>query len=110
MPYIIVMFEFVETPSFTKEAERHFDDDEYRALQAYLDQHPDAGAVIRGTGGVRKLRWGAEGRGKRGGLRVIYFLRIRQEEIWLLTLYSKNVRDDIPAHLLNDMRKEIESA
>jgi len=104
------MFEFIETPLFTKEAERYLDDDNYQALQAYLDEHPDAGDVVRGTGGVRKLRWGAAGRGKRGGLRVIYFLRLRQEQIWLLTLYSKNVRDDIPTNVLNALRKEIEDA
>jgi mRNA-degrading endonuclease RelE of RelBE toxin-antitoxin system len=104
------MFEFIETPLFTKEAERYLDDDDYQALQVYLDRNPDAGDVVRGTGGVRKLRWGAAGRGKRGGLRVIYLLRVRQEQIWLLTLYGKNVRDTIPANVLSAMRKEIEDA
>jgi hypothetical protein len=104
------MFEFIETPLFTKEASRYLDDDNFQGLQAYLDKHPDAGDVVRGTGGVRKLRWGATGRGKRGGLRVIYFLRVRQEQIWLLTLYGKNVRDNIPANVLSAMRKEIEDA
>ena len=61
------VYEFIETPFFTKALDRYLDDDEYRELQAYLDKHPDSGKVVPGSGGVRKLRWVAEGRGKRGG-------------------------------------------
>jgi len=58
---------------------------------------------------VRKLRWGAKGRGKRGGYRVIYFVRPKRGVIWLLTIYSKNVRDNIPAAKLRQIPEEIES-
>jgi len=104
------LFTFVETPLFTQMLPRYLDDDEYAKLQHHLNQHPEAGAVVRGSGGVRKLRWAAEGRGKRGGLRVIYFLRLARGEIWMLTVYGKNVRENIPAHLLKQMRESIEDA
>jgi hypothetical protein len=73
-----------------------------------LNEHPDFGKVVPGSGGVRKLRWAAEGRGKRGGLRVIYYVRLVRGQIWMLTLYGKNVREDIPAHILKSMKEEIE--
>ncbi len=104
------VYEFIETPFFTKALDRYLDDDEYRELQAYLDKHPDSGKVVPGSGGVRKLRWVAEGRGKRGGLRIIYYLRLSRGQIWMLTLYSKNVREDIPANVLKAMKEAIEDA
>jgi hypothetical protein len=104
------LFTFVETPLFTQTLPRYLDDDEYAKLQHHLNQHPEAGAVVRGSGGVRKLRWAPEGRGKRGGLRVIYFLRLARGEIWMLTVYGKNVRENIPAHVLKRMRESIEDA
>lgn len=104
------MFEFIETPFFTRTVDRYLDDDEYRELQAYLNGRPDAGNVVPGSGGVRKLRWAAEGRGKRGGLRIIYYLRIAQGQIWMLTLYGKNVSENIPANVLRAMKEAIEDA
>ncbi|MFO1393633.1 MAG: hypothetical protein U1F09_07745 [Steroidobacteraceae bacterium] len=65
------MFSFIETRLFTRLVLEYLDDDEYRALQQTLIQQPEAGPVIPGTGGVRKLRWAAQGRGKRGGYRII---------------------------------------
>ena len=102
------MFEFIETPFFTKALERYLDDDEYAELQYHLNEHPEAGVVVPGSGGVRKLRWSVSGRGKRGGLRVIYFLRRARGEIWMLTLYGKSVRENIPAHLLRQMKEAID--
>ena len=66
------------------------------------------GTVVRGSGGVRKLRWAAAGRGKRGGYRVIYFVRRPKGIIWMLTIYPKNVTDSIPGHMLKRIREEIE--
>ena len=110
LPYYTAMFEFIETPFFTKTLDRYLDDDEYSEMQAHLNKHPDSGKVVPGSGGVRKLRWAAEGRGKRGGLRVIYYLRLARGQIWMLTLYGKNAREDIPAHVLKTMKEAIEDA
>lgn len=109
-PSMATLFTFVETPLFTQTLPHYLDDDDYGKLQHHLNQHPDAGVVVPSSGGVRKLRWAAEGRGKRGGLRIIYFLRLARGEIWMLTLYGKNVRENIPAHLLRQMRESIENA
>ena len=92
----MAMVTFVETKLFTKLVEEYLSDDEYAALPQGLVVNPEAGDVIPGSGGVRKLRWGVAGRGKRGGLRVIYLLRLRDGEIWMLTLYAKNVADHHP--------------
>ena len=64
---------FIETPIFTKRIQKAMDDDAYAALQQELVKHPDAGDVIQGSGGIRKVRWGGSGRGKRGGSRTLYF-------------------------------------
>ena len=102
------MFTFIETRLFTRLVTDLLSDDEYVKLQAALASDPEAGAVIPRSGGVRKLRWALPGRGKRGGLRVIYYLRARQGVIWMLTLYQKNVAESIPAHVLRQIRQEIE--
>ena len=65
--------------------------------------------MIPGSGGVRKIRWGAESRGKRGGVRVIYFVRIRSALVWMLTIYAKNEAESIPATVLRKIRQEIEN-
>ena len=66
--------------------------------------------MVPGSGGLRKVRWEAAGRGKRGGVRVIYFNRLANGEIWLLLVYGKSVRENIPAHVLRQIKKEIENA
>lgn len=101
------MFEFVETPLFTKIVGRYLSADDYTELQTYLNERPEAGDVIRGSGGVRKLRWAAQGRGKRGGVRVIYYLELSKGHIWMLTLYAKNVKETIPVHILKQIREAI---
>jgi mRNA-degrading endonuclease RelE of RelBE toxin-antitoxin system len=103
------MFTFIETRLFTKLVQDYLSDEEYGQLQQELILDPEAGNVIRGSGGVRKIRWNVRGRGKRGGLRVIYFVRRPKETIWMLTIYPKNVTDVIPGHVLRQIRKEIEN-
>jgi len=110
MPYSIPLLSFVETRLFTKLVLAYLSDDEYGALQQAMARDPNAGPVIPGSGGVRKLRWAAPGRGKRGGYRVIYYVKRADGVIWLLTIYPKNVAEDIPVHVLRQIRKELEDA
>ncbi len=98
---------FIETSTFTKLIGKYLSDDEYLGLQKVLLNYPDAGKVIRGTGGVRKIRWRLPGKGKSGGIRVIYFWRVTEDEIWMLTVYGKSERDTIPAHVLKKIAEEI---
>lgn len=102
------MVTFIETRLFTRLVHYYLTDEEYRHLQATLIEQPEAGAVIPGSGGVRKLRWGARGRGKRGGCRVIYFVKRARDVIWMLTLYPKSVAENIPRDVLREIRKEVE--
>src|SRR5918999_2764188 len=97
------MFSFIETKLFTRLVDQFLSDDELASLQEALAANPEAGALIPGSGGVRKLRWGVRGRGKRGGVRVIYYVKRRDGVIWLLTIYSKseienNCGSDVTKH------------
>mgnify|MGYP001197095804 FL=1 len=88
---------FVETILFSKLLPGYLDDDEYRGLQSHLIERPDAGVVIQRSGGVRKVRWEARGKGKSGGVRVIYYWVRSDEQIFLLTLYGKGEKEDLSA-------------
>jgi len=103
------MFTFIETRLFSRLVRNYLSEDDYCKLQSELIENPEAGAVVCGSGGVRKLRWAATGRGKRGGYRVIYFVRRPESVIWMLTIYPKNVTDSIPGHVLKKIREEIEN-
>lgn len=85
---------FIETSIFTKEIKRLLPDDEYRALQGALMLRPDAGDLIRGSGGLRKIRWNLPGQGKRGGLRVIYYWET-PAVIYMLLPYGKTEQADL---------------
>lgn len=104
------MLTLVETPTFVAAAAEFWTEDERLEFLAWLAANPDAGLVIPGSGGCRKIRWSRRGIGKRGGVRVIYFLRLADGEIWLLLMYSKSVQDNIPSYLLKSIRVEIEDA
>jgi len=100
----------IETPTFTRLAADYWGEDEHDQFVTWIAQHPDAGDVIPGSGGCRKVRWGRSGKGKRGGVRVIYFNRLANGEIWLLLVYAKGVSENIPAHVLRQIKAEIEDA
>ncbi len=100
MPLVTV----VETSEFIRRVEKLLDDDEREALVAYLAGNPTAGDLIPGTGGVRKLRWALEGRGKRGGARIIYFFHSTRLPLFLLTAFTKNERTDLSQADRNSLR------
>ena len=103
------MYCFLETKLFSRLVVEYLSDDEYQELQKVLIDDPEAGTVVPGTGGVRKLRWRTAGRGKRGGYRVIDFARVEHGAIWMLTMYPKNVKETIAAHVLRAIRDEVEN-
>ena len=99
---------FIETSTFTKQLAEHLSDDEYRGLQNHLIERPDAGAIIRSSNGVRKVRWAAGGKGKSGGVRVIYYWLTADHQIVLLTLYGKGEKENLSAAELKRIVKLIE--
>jgi len=101
---------FVELPTFAKYREDYLDDAAFAALQAQLMAHPTSGDVVPGTGGVRKLRWTRAGMGRRGGLRVIYYVQDAMGRIWLLTLYAKSAKENIASATLRKYREVIDHA
>lgn len=103
-------FEFLESPIFSRYLTDYLTDDEYAGLQEYLCEHPEAGDIVRGSGGVRKLRWARPGAGKSGGVRVCYYVRTKAGRILMLTIYAKSARDSIPGHLLKAIKEELEHA
>ena len=98
----------IETPIFTRRVQDILSDDEYRLLQAQLVQRPDAGKIIPGSGGLRKLCWSASGRGKRGGARVIYYWFVSDEVILMLFAFPKNERADLTPDQLKQLKKLVE--
>ena len=97
------MFTFIESSSFEAVRPVYLDDDGYSELQQFMMQNPESGQLVPGSGGVRKVRWKRPGMGKRGGLRVIYFVRFKPNEFWMLSLYSKAKLDDVPGHILKTL-------
>ena len=103
------MYTFIETPTFAAEADKLWTEEERLEFFAWLAGSPEAGDVVPGSGGCRKVRWSLRGTGKRGGVRVIYFTRLTAGEIWLLLVYAKSAKDNIPGYLLKAVREEIEN-
>jgi hypothetical protein len=96
---------FIETPIFTAGVCALLGDEEYRALQEHLVAMPNAGAVIAGTGGLRKIRWSVAGKGKRGGTRVIYYHVVAQAQIRMILIYRKGIKDDLTPKEKTILRK-----
>ena len=102
------MVTFIETRLFSRLVGKYLSDEEYAGLQESLARHPESGGVVPGSGGVRKVRWGRPGQGKRGGVRVVYYARFREGVIWMLTIYAKNEEASIPAQVLRKIKEEID--
>ncbi len=99
---------FVETPTFTKRVLQLLDDESYIALQTHLAKYSNDGDMIRGSGGMRKIRWAAKGHGKRGGVRVIYYWWMDKDCISMLFIYQKNEMDDLSSAQLKLLRLALE--
>jgi mRNA-degrading endonuclease RelE of RelBE toxin-antitoxin system len=98
----------IETSIFTRQVNALLSDEEYRKLQAALVGRPTLGPLIRGTGGLRKVRWALPGKGKRGGVRVIYYWAAAEEQLLMLLVYPKAERDDLTPAQLRILRKLVE--
>lgn len=99
---------FIETPIFSEDIDRELSLEEYRGLQLSLLLRPKQGDFIRGSGGLRKLRWRRRGMGKRGGLRVVYFWEAKSETFYMLMVYRKNDREDLTPRQTATLRKLVE--
>ena len=98
---------FIETTLFTSLVAKYLSADEYGELQQYLMAYPDSGSVIRGSGGIRKLRWSRRGTGKLGGVRTIYYWAKPLDQIYMLTMYSKSERANIDDATLARIAKHL---
>jgi mRNA-degrading endonuclease RelE of RelBE toxin-antitoxin system len=99
----------IETTFFTRQIQRLLSDDEYRQLQSDLVNHPEKGEIIQGSGGLRKTRWSVQGRGKRGGIRVIYYWVVKQDQILMLMAYAKNEQENLTPEQVKILRQIVES-
>lgn len=98
-------YEFIESSLFARTVYDYLSEDDYTAFQQYLLEQPDAGDVVKGSGGVRKVRWARSGSGKSGGVRVCYYTRNAAGQIWLLVIYAKSVRDSISGGVLKQLKE-----
>ena len=103
MPCMVI----IETSIFTKKISTLLNDEEYRTLQNALLEMPSSGDIIQGSGGIRKIRWAATGRGKRGGVRVIYYWATSHGQIFMLYAYAKNEHDDLTKTQLSVLRDAV---
>lgn len=107
MAYSQPLLTVIESPLFTRLWPDYWREDERAEFAAFIAANPEAGDVIPGTGACRKIRWRRSGSGKRGGTRVIYTARLLNGAVVLLTIYGKNVKENIPAHILKRIEEEL---
>ncbi|WP_326543996.1 type II toxin-antitoxin system RelE/ParE family toxin [Pseudorhodoferax sp.] len=103
------MLTVVESPIFQKLWPLYWDEEERAEFASFIAANPDAGSVIRGSGGVRKVRWAREGTGKSGGVRIVYLARNEAGEVYLLTLYAKSKSENISLATLKEIRRALEA-
>jgi hypothetical protein len=97
----------IESPLFSRDWPDYWSTDEHGEFMAYLAANPEAGTVVPGSGGCRKVRWAVQGKGKSGGVRVIYTTHLANGAIVALIIYSKSANDNIPGHVLKQVAKEL---
>lgn len=98
----------IETPVFTRLIKEMMTDDEYRELQEALVNRPDSGDLIKKSGGLRKVRWKLQGRGKSGGIRVIYYWMVSDEQIYMLYTYQKGKQENLTPQQLSALKTIVE--
>lgn len=103
-----ILYSFRETTWFTKRVLQLLTDEEYNKLQWRLIEFPDAGDIIKGSGGIRKIRQSAKGKGTRGGARVIYYFAVVNKEIYMLDIYAKNERVDLSIEQIRELKRLVE--
>ena len=103
-----ILYSFRETAWFTKRVLQLLTDEEYSKLQMRLIEFPDAGDIIKGSGGIRKIRQLAKGKGTRGGARVIYYFAAANQEIYMLDIYAKNEREDLSIEQIRELKRLVE--
>ena len=101
-------YEFIESSLFSKMVYDYLSEDDYTEFQQFLIDQPEAGSVVQGSGGVRKVRWARAGSGKSGGVRVCYFTRNTAGQILLLVIYAKSVRSSIPGAVLKKIKEVLD--
>ena len=101
------MFTVIETPTFSRLCADYWTEDERGAFAAWIAAHPEAGDVIPGAGGCRKMRWSRAGMGKRGGVRVIHYNQLADGRIYLLLIYAKGVQDNIAPQVLLKIKEAL---
>lgn len=104
-----MMYTIIETPTFKNDADSIWTEDERGDFCTWIASNHDLGDIIPGSGGCRKVRWSRRGSGKRGGVRVIYYSKLKNGEIWLLVIYSKSVKENIPSHILKSIKEVIDN-
>jgi mRNA-degrading endonuclease RelE of RelBE toxin-antitoxin system len=103
-----ILYSFRETSWFTKQIAELLTDEEYNKLRWRLIEFPDAGNVIKGSGGLRKIRQSAKGKGSRGGARVIYYIAVNKNEIFMLDIYAKNEKEDLNAEQIHELKSLVD--
>ena len=103
------MLTIYETPTFVADAAEIWSTAERLEFFSWIAREPEAGSVIAGSGGCRKVRWSRPGMGKQGGARVIYFTDLKEGELCMLLVYRKAAKDNIPGHILKEIRRELEN-
>jgi mRNA-degrading endonuclease RelE of RelBE toxin-antitoxin system len=106
--YTYLVRTVVESPIFQKLWPLYWDEEERAEFATHIASNPEEGVVIRGSGGVRKIRWSRPGSGKSGGVRVVYLVRAEQGEVYLLTMFAKSEKENIPLGMLKEIRRALQ--
>jgi hypothetical protein len=99
------MITIVELPEYIKKSEKLLESEDREKVISFLAQNPLSGVLIKGTGGIRKVRWGRKGMGKRGGVRIIYFFYNEEMPVFLLTIFGKNEKSNLTKSECNELEK-----